>query len=457
MADIRINDLPNEATPNPSEFLAIDGASTRKATIQLVVNAGAPVASQAYAEAGVDNNSRMTALSTKQSIDFNSVPLSRTVTAGSGLMGGGSLSSNISIALSSTSLTSLGLANTAVQPSRQVIAGTGISGGGSLSADVTLNLSAATQTSLGLANTAIQDGSNALVPNGGTSGQVLVKNSNTNRDTGWATIAAATAVSYAAQSLNATQQAQARTNIGTEIKGYISPDFNLSNNTTDAVNDIDFPSGTVASEQSPPFLMVHSAGTAQLDVAYGVGNGGRFDASISDGWWHCFIISNGTTVSRGFSKSLNPTAQTNYPSGFTHYRRVASWSRVSGSLSAITQRGDDFEYQAPIVDRSSTAAQAPTLLTLSVPTGVFTQPKFRILQGMSTSGNIQTLVASAGKTEVIFANTTLAGEVDSVVVASGVFTNTSAQIRFAVTAPGGGTLIFNAFNTDGWIDKRGRT
>lgn len=458
MADIRINDLPNEANPTSSEFVAIDGVSTRKSTIQKVVDAGAPVASQSQAESGTDNNSRMTALTVKQSIDFNSVPLNRTVTAGSGLTGGGSLSSNISLSLSSTSISSLALADSSVQPTRQVVAGTGLDGGGALSSNVTLNLSAATQTSLGLADTSIQNGSTALVPNGGTTGQVLVKNSNTNRDTAWSTIAAATAVSYAAQSLNASQQAQARANIGSEIRGYISPGFNMANNASDPVNDIDFPSGSLSSEQSPPIMMVHSGVAGmQLDVAFGVGNGGRFDSAISDGTWHCFIIGNGTLVSRGFSKSLNPTTQPNYPAGFTHYRRIGSIIRSSGAIRLFTQRGDDFEYQTPVIDRSSTATQSSTLLAVSVPNGIVVQPKFRILQGMNGAGNIQTMIASAGKTEVIFSNTTLSGEVDSVVVPSGgIFTNTSSQIQFAVTAPGGGTLLFNSLTTDGWVDTRGR-
>lgn len=71
MADIRIRDLPNATGPNPpvaSDVIAIDGATTRRTTIQEAVNVGAPVASQAESEAGTDNSKRMTALTTKQSI-----------------------------------------------------------------------------------------------------------------------------------------------------------------------------------------------------------------------------------------------------------------------------------------------------------------------------------------------------------------------------------------------------
>ena len=68
MADIRINQLPEEVSPVSSENVAIDAASTRRVTIQRLVDAGAPVASQAEAEAGVNAVKRMTPLTTKQSI-----------------------------------------------------------------------------------------------------------------------------------------------------------------------------------------------------------------------------------------------------------------------------------------------------------------------------------------------------------------------------------------------------
>lgn len=68
MSDIRINSLPSEPNPSATDNLAIDGATTRRATAQAVVNAGAPVASQAEAQAGTDAVKRMTPLTTKQSI-----------------------------------------------------------------------------------------------------------------------------------------------------------------------------------------------------------------------------------------------------------------------------------------------------------------------------------------------------------------------------------------------------
>lgn len=67
---IRIKDLPLNGAPNANQFVATDLASTEKLTIQDLVDTGAPIASQATAEAGTDNNDRMTALATAQAIAF---------------------------------------------------------------------------------------------------------------------------------------------------------------------------------------------------------------------------------------------------------------------------------------------------------------------------------------------------------------------------------------------------
>lgn len=68
MADIRIKDLPTNASPSPSQYVATDLATTQKLTVQALVDIGVPVASQAEAEAGVQATKRMTPLTTKQAI-----------------------------------------------------------------------------------------------------------------------------------------------------------------------------------------------------------------------------------------------------------------------------------------------------------------------------------------------------------------------------------------------------
>ena len=68
--NVPIRDIPGaEGTPNASSLVAMDnGISMQKTTVKKVVDAGAPVASQAEAQEGADNDKRMSALRVKQAI-----------------------------------------------------------------------------------------------------------------------------------------------------------------------------------------------------------------------------------------------------------------------------------------------------------------------------------------------------------------------------------------------------
>src|SRR5690606_14095607 len=88
-----------------------------------------------------------------------------------------------------------------------ITAGSGLTGGGNLTANRTIALDAASIASLGKADTALQ------AP-GGSTGQILAKNSGTDNDVAWVSSEAATAVSYGPQTLTEAQQTQARSNIG---------------------------------------------------------------------------------------------------------------------------------------------------------------------------------------------------------------------------------------------------
>lgn len=122
MANIPIRDIPGVVgVPNLTTLLAMDnGISMQRTTVQAVVEAGRPVASQAEAEAGSNNSRVMSPLRVAQAIESLGaefyVPLVRQVTPGAGVAGGGTLAGDISIALSSTALASLARADSAVQP-----------------------------------------------------------------------------------------------------------------------------------------------------------------------------------------------------------------------------------------------------------------------------------------------------------------------------------------------------
>lgn len=242
-------------------------------------------------------------------------------------------------------------------------------------------------------------------------------------------------------------------------RGHIDPGFNLANDTTDATNDIVFPSGVVASEVAPYPLMSHDQTIRQLDVTFDIDNtsrrGGRFSsAAISDGWWHCFIISNGTLVKSGFSKNLNPTGDDLYPAGYTHYRCVGSINRAAGVIRGFVQLEDRVLWNAAIQNRSSTAAIANGLVAVSAPIGRRTRP---ILNNVLSAQAASFASVNVGDGDFSTANANIQqvnASIDTIVVDQ-FFTNLNGEVRYNTTISSG-TLAANILSTHGYYDTRGR-
>lgn len=284
------------------------------------LDAFAPIATQEEAEAGQDNEKRMTPLRAQQHLLAKGVPNTRSVIAGDGLMGGGTLEANRTVALNSDSIASLALADSAVQSvngktggsisltksdvgldnvdntsdankpistatqsaldskadsSVNISTGTGLTGGGTLTENRTIALNTASIASLGKADTALQ------AP-GGAAGQILAKSSNADNDVDWVTSETATAVSYGPQELTEAQQAQARNNIGAQqagatlealaaLEGYANtfpyftgPDTMGIATLTDAARALLTLIGTAAADQMPYFTGSSEAGITPL-------------------------------------------------------------------------------------------------------------------------------------------------------------------------------------------------
>ncbi len=230
----------------------------------------------------------------------------------------------------------------------------------------------------------------------------------------------------------------------------------LSNNGTDAVNDIDIAAGRCSQLSDAAPLVLASTLTKRLDAAWAVGsgNGGRDTGSIADGTWHVWLIKRSDT---GVVDALFSTSATSptMPSNYDIKRRIGSVIRTSGTLNGLTQIEDHFYYGA--TDRNDTSAVSNTLLTLTVPTGIRVRPILNFSVAATGSANITVTVTSGdlastnqtiiqvrdGGTQVKqFRNNT-----------SSIWTNTSGQIRFT-QSNNTGTPDTSSVYTAGWIDPR---
>lgn len=96
----------------------------------------------------------------------------QTVAPGTGIAVDSTDPANPIVALGAATQTSLGLADTAVQPARQIISGDGLTGGGDLSADRTLAVGAGTGITVNANDVALAD--TAVTPGSYTSANITV-------------------------------------------------------------------------------------------------------------------------------------------------------------------------------------------------------------------------------------------------------------------------------------------
>ncbi len=185
----------------------------------------------------------------------------------------------------------------------------------------------------------------------------------------------------------------------------------------------------------------------------GMGNGLTIANST---WYHVCLANNGGTADYWFDTSVTCA---NRPSGIsdTKYRRVGSF-RTDGSANilAFFQYGDIFVWKIQKNDANNqTYGTTPTLVTLTVPTGVAVQAHISLYTSIS-GGALLAYTPAASTTDTSNGSLSCAGSAaggDRVTCSTWVITNTSAQIDIlAGVASTTGTYI----NTFEWRDFRGQ-
>lgn len=243
---------------------------------------------------------------------------------------------------------------------------------------------------------------------------------------------------------------------GKLLAGYLYG-MTLSNNVTDAVNDIDIAAGSAASDGALPYLMSRDVSiTKRLDASWAVGsnNGGLDAGTVTNATYHVWIIQRSDTGVVDALFSLSATSPT-MPTNYDRKRRIGSIIRSAGAILLFTQHGDQFDLTTNVIQRSSAAAFPAGPLTLTTPLGISVQPIFDAQQQQNVAGNVQTRYSTIGKPPVTYCVTSLSLEIDVNCPKGGIFTNTLSQIQFEVEILSG-SLSINALSLTGWIDARGR-
>jgi len=211
--------------------------------------------------------------------------------------------------------------------------------------------------------------------------------------------------------------------------------------------------------------MTLASSIAKTTSSWAVGNaqGGLDTGAIANStWYHFWLIMRPDTGVVDVLMSLSATAPT-MPANYTLKRRIGSgFTTAGGNWTAFVQDGDLFQWLVPVNNVNTTNPGASAILaTTTIPTGI-TAPAYLstlLVNGTTTSLALflsdPAITDSAADTSSFFSlvgPTAAAGQTQA-----GEFyirTNTSAQIRYRLSASGANDIVRIA--TKGWVDHRGR-
>lgn len=243
------------------------------------------------------------------------------------------------------------------------------------------------------------------------------------------------------------------------LRGHISG-LELSNNVTDATNDIDVASGSAVDTTNTYLMTLTGPFTKRLDAAWavGTGNGGLDTGTIANAEYHVWLIRKDSDGSLDILFSLSATAPT-MPTGYTAKRRIRSIFRASAAILLFIQKGDRVYYKTPPLDVDTTIGTTATSYTMSVPGG-----GIAILNVLATrTGNTMGVyvyspeITDQAHSESVSPLSNFSSAVGgaTTVISAGqieVLTNSSSQIR-AVSQLASTAL---KIATAGYIDNRGK-
>lgn len=239
----------------------------------------------------------------------------------------------------------------------------------------------------------------------------------------------------------------------------------LSNNVSDATNDIDIAAGWTAADSDGCPLILTAALTKRLDAAWAVGNnqGGLDTGSIGNNTYFIWLIRRPDTGVVDVLFSLSASSPT-MPANYTQKRRIGAIMRASAAIRAFKQVGDTFYHnnastQGLVDVNATTTGTSAVTRTLTVPIGIVVEAILNMSVFNGSAGLCETAaspleladIAPSGSAQLMYLYT---GAGASLSISGRLRTNASGQIRTRATASAG--TITQVVGTVGWVDRRGQ-
>ena len=256
-------------------------------------------------------------------------------------------------------------------------------------------------------------------------------------------------------------------NVSSLGRGYLAG-LGLSNNGTDAVNDIDVAVGECRDSTNAKNMALGSAITKRLDASWAVGTnqGGLDTGTVADGTYHVWLIERSDTGVTDVLFSTSASAPT-MPTNYDYKRRIGSIIRSGATILAFSQLGDEFLLSTAVLDVDATnPGTSAVSRTLTVPDGIKVRAIISVgwYAGSSGSGVYFSSLDQSNQQAHTFSTAvavspflTISNNTATYNGCGGrieIRTNTSRQIRSRAHTSGASDHLVVA--TYGWVDRRGR-
>ncbi|MCB9980770.1 MAG: hypothetical protein H6863_06525 [Rhodospirillales bacterium] len=242
-----------------------------------------------------------------------------------------------------------------------------------------------------------------------------------------------------------------------KMKGQLLYGLGLSNNATDAVNDIDIAAGAAVDDTGVYLMELTSGLTKQLDAAFTAGDdaGGLDTGSAANNPYYVFLILNPSSGAVDVLFSASASSPT-MPSGYTVKKYIGAFLREGGSIVGFVQTGKNiFRRKVPVTDINvNNSGTSAVLRTLSVPANVIASLTAAINNG--TNNQVAVLLTATAETDTAPSGTlfTLQGPHNSTTHHEEAFVqipaDSSRQIRSRQDKSGASDNFM--IMTHGWID-----